>query len=70
MCNLILDRFEITTKENEELLINLENNKSAALNMLGRYSESVVLLEKCIKFKEKDTLLKNLGDAYYFGSNY
>ena len=48
----------------------LENNKSAALNMLGRFSEAIVLLEKRIKFKEKDTLYKNLADAYYFSSNY
>lgn len=38
--------------------------------MLGRYSEAIVLLEKCIKLKQKDNLLKNLADAYYFNSNY
>ena len=31
---------------------------------MGRYSESIVILEKCLAYKEKDTLYKNLADAY------
>lgn len=51
-------------------MIVLENNKAAALNQLGRYSEVIVLLERAIKIKEKDTMLKNLADAYQSISNY
>lgn len=40
-------------------------NKSAALNKLGRYSESIVILEECLKFKQQAKLFKNLGDAYF-----
>lgn len=38
--------------------------------MLGRYSESIVLLEKCLRYREKDYFYKNLGDAYYSVSIY
>lgn len=32
--------------------------------MLGRYSQSIVLLEESLQFKQTDRLYKNLGDAY------
>lgn len=35
---------------------------------MGRYSESIFVLEKCLRHCEKDTLLKNLGDAYFSAS--
>ena len=37
-------------------------NKAAALNAVGRYSESIVMLEAISH--PNDVLLKNLGDAY------
>jgi tetratricopeptide (TPR) repeat protein len=41
-------------------------NKSAALNSIGRYSESIMLLEaEAIHFEEAK-MYKNLADAYYF----
>lgn len=40
------------------------------MNILGRYSESIVLLEKCLRYREKDYFYKNLGDAYYSISIY
>lgn len=43
----------------------LLNNKAAALNMLGRYSESISILEKCIEKKPKEIYYKNLADAYF-----
>jgi tetratricopeptide (TPR) repeat protein len=43
----------------------LFNNKAAALNLLGRFSESIPILEKCLHVKRKDVLYKNLGDAYF-----
>lgn len=48
----------------------LNNNKTAALNILGRYSESIVLLERCLRYREKDYFYKNLGDAYFSISIY
>ena len=48
----------------------INNNKAAALNVLGRYSESIVLLERCIRCREKDYFYKNLGDAYFSISIY
>jgi rhomboid protease GluP len=33
--------------------------------MLGRYSESIVVLEKCLKFRRKHYFYKNLADAYF-----
>jgi|JI10StandDraft_1071094.scaffolds.fasta_scaffold2061385_1 tetratricopeptide (TPR) repeat protein len=48
----------------------LNNNKTAALNMLGRYSESIVILERCLRYREKDYFYKNLGDAYFSISIY
>lgn len=33
--------------------------------MLGRYSESISILEKCIQKNERDIYYKNLGDAYF-----
>jgi len=46
------------------------NNKCAAFNLMGRYSESIRILEDCLKYKEKDSLYKNLGDAYFSLSIY
>jgi tetratricopeptide (TPR) repeat protein len=48
----------------------IDNNKAASLNMMGRYSESIVLLEKCLRIREKDYFYKNLGDAYFSVSIY
>lgn len=39
------------------------NNKSAALNSLGRFSETVKILSACEPLNEMG--LKNLGNAYY-----
>lgn len=33
--------------------------------MLGRYSEAIPLLERCIQVKEIDRLFKNLADAFF-----
>jgi rhomboid protease GluP len=33
--------------------------------MLGRYSESIVVLEKCLKYRRKHYFYKNLADAYF-----
>lgn len=33
--------------------------------MLGRYSESISILEKCLEHSNKDIYFKNLGDAYF-----
>ncbi len=33
--------------------------------MLGRYSESIFVLEKCLKFRRKHYFYKNLADAYF-----
>ena len=38
--------------------------------MLGRYSESIVILERCLRYREKDYFYKNLGDAYFSISIY
>lgn len=54
----------------EEMAFLINNNKSAALNILGRYSESIVILEKCLRCREKDYFYKNLGDAYFSISIY
>ena len=48
-----------------ELSIHINNNKAAALNCLGRYSESISILERCIEYLKKDIFYKNLADAYY-----
>lgn len=45
--------------------MHLFNNKAAALNLLGRFSESIPILEKCLEVKKKDIFFKNLGDAYF-----
>lgn len=45
--------------------MNINNNKAAALNVLGRYSEAILILEQCITYAEKDILFKNLGDSYF-----
>ena len=34
--------------------------------MLGRYSESITLLEKCLRYRRKHYFYKNLGDSYFF----
>ena len=47
------------------LALHLSINKSSALNMLGRYSESIVILEECLKYKPHEKVYKNLGDAYF-----
>ena len=51
--------------EYNDLSLHINNNKAAALNMLGRYSESISILEKCLQYSKKDIFYKNLGDAYY-----
>jgi tetratricopeptide (TPR) repeat protein len=45
--------------------INIHNNKAVALIMLGRYSEAIPLLERCMQVKEIDRLFKNLADAFF-----
>ena len=35
------------------------------MNLLGRFSESIQILERCLQVCKKDILYKNLGDAYY-----
>jgi tetratricopeptide (TPR) repeat protein len=59
-----LDRIEYSA-ESDDLMININNNKAAALNLLGRSSEAILLLEHCLKLKEKDTMLKSIGDSYF-----
>ena len=65
----MLEKLE-NSSQPEELSLILNNNKASALNILGRYSESIVLLEKCLRYREKDYFFKNLGDAYYSISIY
>ena len=43
LCNRFLDRIEYSA-ESDELMININNNKAAALNLLGRSSEAILLL--------------------------
>ena len=43
----------------------ISNNKTVALNILGRYSESIVILEECLRHWQSEKLFKNLGDAYF-----
>lgn len=64
LCNRFLDRIEYSA-ESDDLMININNNKAAALNLLGRSSEAILLLEHCLKLKEKDTMLKSIGDSYF-----
>ena len=64
LCNKMLEKLERRNKP-EELSMILSNNKAASLNVLGRYSESIVVLEGCLRHREKDYLFKNLGDAYF-----
>jgi tetratricopeptide (TPR) repeat protein len=64
LCNKILEQLEDRPQANE-LSIHINNNKAAALNMLGRYSESIGILEKCLAFAKRDVYYKNLGDAYF-----
>lgn len=33
--------------------------------MLGRYSESIMILEKCLRARKKHYFYKNLADAYF-----
>ena len=56
--------------KSDELSLIISNNKAAALNVLGRYSESIMILEGCLSHREKDYLFKNLGDAYFSISIY
>lgn len=57
---------KITNLPNKkEISIHLNINKASALNMLGRYSESIVILEQSLKGKPNEKIFKNLGDAYY-----
>jgi tetratricopeptide (TPR) repeat protein len=51
--------------EEFEVTLHLHNNRAAALNKLGRYSESIVVLEKCLKYRRKHYFYKNLADAYF-----
>jgi tetratricopeptide (TPR) repeat protein len=44
--------------------VHIGNNKAAALNLLGRYSESIGVLERLLEKGGRDVLYKNLGDAY------
>ena len=39
-------------------------NKSAALNNLGRYSETIKLLEEQAKHSDNDKIHKTIADAY------
>ena len=64
ICNRTLEKLSHSDASNE-LSWHLNINKSAALNKLGRYSESIVILEECLKFKQQAKLFKNLGDAYF-----
>jgi tetratricopeptide (TPR) repeat protein len=64
VCESILLRIEDKAEE-FEVTLHLHNNRAAALNMLGRYSESIVVLEKCLKFRRKHYFYKNLADAYF-----
>lgn len=48
-----------------KLSVHISNNKAAALNTLGRYSESISILEKCLEYSCKDIYYKNLGDSYF-----
>lgn len=45
--------------------MHLNNNKAAALNALGRYSESISFLEKIVMKDGRDIEFKNLADAYF-----
>jgi tetratricopeptide (TPR) repeat protein len=45
--------------------VHISNNKAAALNMLGRYSESIGILERCLAYSKRDIYYKNLADAYF-----
>jgi tetratricopeptide (TPR) repeat protein len=60
----MLDRLE-SANEAESLSTNIINNKAAALNILGRYSEAIFILEQNMSHIEKDTSYKNLADSYY-----
>ena len=52
--------------EDTEIKIDFMNNKAAALNVLGRYSESIMILEEYLVHFEHAKMYKNLGDAYFF----
>lgn len=52
---------QVEDKERTTLTI----NKSAALNLLGRYSETITLIEEKAGKTENERLHKNLGDAYH-----
>ena len=64
VCESILLKIEDTPEE-FELTLHLHNNRAAALNMLGRYSESIMVLEKCLRSRRKNYFYKNLADAYF-----
>lgn len=53
------------TPEEYECSLHIHNNRAAALNMLGRYSESITLLEQCLRYRRKHYFYKNLADAYF-----
>ena len=61
VCDEMLELIE-DSPERQRLGLHLMINKAAALNAVGRYSESIVLLEAIPQ--PNDVLLKNLGDAY------
>lgn len=60
----MFEKFE-GSPEKLNIALHLIINKSSALNMLGRYSESIVVLEECLKNKPHEKIYKNLGDAYF-----
>lgn len=64
VCNKILEKLS-HSPNCTELSLNVNNNKTVALNILGRYSESIVILEECLKFHQTEKLYKNLADAYF-----
>ena len=64
LCNNMLEQLE-DSPEASKLSVHISNNKAAALNTLGRYSESISILEKCLEYASKDIYFKNLGDAYF-----
>lgn len=43
--------------------VNIIINKTAALNIMGRFSETIKILEKYLILKKHEKLYKNLGDA-------
>ena len=64
MCEGIMSLTAGTPSE-YEVSLHIHNNRAAALNMLGRYSESIMAMEKCLRYRRKHYFYKNLADAYF-----